>query len=79
MLCVIYADFHLTDDLGSVISAKGSTVNIIIGGGILRGVGLATLGIIVAIPAEVCFFEHPDRRPDASPTDHKLIATRYCR
>lgn len=39
--------------IGSIVSAKAETINTLIGGGILIGVGLASLGIIVAIPAEV--------------------------
>ncbi len=39
--------------VGSIVSAKAETMNTLIGGGILIGVGLASLGIIVAIPAEV--------------------------
>ena len=38
---------------GSCVSAKASGINQLIGGGILIGVGLSSLGIIVAIPAEV--------------------------
>lgn len=38
---------------GSCICAKSSGVNELIGGSILIGVGLSSLGIIVAIPAEV--------------------------
>ena len=45
MICIAF--------IGSCISAKASSISMLIGGGILRGVGLATNGIIVAIPAEV--------------------------
>lgn len=38
---------------GSCISARSSGINELIGGGILIGFGLSSLGIIVAIPAEV--------------------------
>ena len=39
--------------VGSIVSAKAESMNTLIGGGILIGVGLSSLGIIVAIPAEV--------------------------
>ena len=39
--------------VGSVVSAKAESMNELIGGGILVGVGLASLGIIVSIPSEV--------------------------
>ena len=39
--------------VGSIVSAKASSMNGLIGGGILIGVGLSSLGIIVSIPAEV--------------------------
>lgn len=39
--------------IGAVVSAKAESMNTLIGGGILIGVGLSCLGIIVAIPAEV--------------------------
>ena len=39
--------------VGSIVSAKAESINTLIGGGILIGVGLSSLGIIVAIPAEV--------------------------
>ncbi|OAG36053.1 hypothetical protein AYO21_09771 [Fonsecaea monophora] len=39
--------------VGSVVSATAHSMNTLIGGGILIGVGLSSLGIIVAIPAEV--------------------------
>lgn len=39
--------------VGSCVCAKAQNMNTLIGGGILVGVGLASLGIIVAIPAEV--------------------------
>ena len=38
---------------GSCVSARATGINELIGGGILIGVGLSSLGIIVAIPAEV--------------------------
>ena len=39
--------------IGSIVSAKANSMNTLIGGGILIGVGLSSLGIVVAIPAEV--------------------------
>ena len=38
---------------GCIVTAKAPSMNTVIGGGILIGVGLSSLGIIVAIPAEV--------------------------
>ena len=39
--------------IGSVVSARATTMSTLIGGGILVGVGLSSLGIIVSIPSEV--------------------------
>ncbi|KAF2103044.1 MFS general substrate transporter [Rhizodiscina lignyota] len=39
--------------IGSIVAAKAPTMNVLIGGSILIGVGLSCLGIIVAIPSEV--------------------------
>jgi MFS family permease len=48
------ASFQLTVAfVGSIVSARAQSMNTLIGGGILIGVGLSSLGIIVAIPAEV--------------------------
>ncbi|OCT48002.1 hypothetical protein CLCR_04088 [Cladophialophora carrionii] len=48
------ASFQLTVAfVGSIVSARAESMNTLIGGGILIGVGLSSLGIIVAIPAEV--------------------------
>lgn len=39
--------------IGSVVAAKAPTMNVLIGGSILIGVGLSSIGIAVAIPSEV--------------------------
>jgi MFS family permease len=38
---------------GAVISAKATSMNMLIGGGILIGVTLATISIVQAIPSEI--------------------------
>ena len=38
---------------GSVLSAKATSMTDLIGGGILYGVSLATIGIVQTIPAEI--------------------------
>lgn len=38
---------------GSALSAKAETMSALIGGGILYGISLATIGIVQTIPAEI--------------------------
>lgn len=43
---------------GAVVSARAQSMNTLIGGGILIGITLSTVGIIQAIPSEVLSMKH---------------------
>lgn len=44
--------------VGSIICAKATSMNMLIGGGILIGVTLATISIVQAIPSEILPMKH---------------------
>jgi MFS family permease len=44
--------------VGAVISAKATSINMLIGGGILIGVTLSTIAIVQAIPSEILPLKH---------------------